>query len=244
MRRKNPVTTKVTMWGNRLYWPIAPVDLVILNFLPDWRWSHYVVCLDPHDDCGRDGQGTEVSKISHLGLSNYLDRMTSIRATIFFQLQAIELASELIAPPIGSLLMGRNLWSPMFVGLAIQSAGIGITLIMPETREFFKSIKYKDSSDPTEIQPILSSDNEDADTPLGKMPSRLKDYREALTFFQDWNIFLLLLTFLICIIGQRSIQLLLQYVSKRYGWTLAHVRPPVSTRAFSQQKLIRQDLCV
>lgn len=218
----------MTKWGDRLCWPIASIDLVILNFLLDWRGSHYVLCLDPHDDCGRDGQGTEVSNISRLGMSNYLDRM-SIRATIFFQLQAIELASELIAPPIGSLLMARNLWSPMFVGLAIQSAGIGITLIMPETREFFKSIKHKESSDPIEIQPIFTNKDEDADTPLGKMPSRLKDYREALAFFRDWNIFLLLLTFLICIIGQRSIQLLLQYVSKRYGWTLAHVRPPVST---------------
>lgn len=221
----------MTQWGDRLCWPIASIDLVILSFLPDWRWSHYVLCLDPNDGCGRDSQRTEVRNISRLCLNHYLDRM-SIRATTLFQLQAIELASELIAPPIGSLLMARNLWSPMFVGLAIQSAGIGITLIMPETRQFFKSIKYKESSNPIEVQPILSNNNEDADTPPGKMLSRFKDYREALAFFQDWNIFLLLLTFLICIIGQRSIQLLLQYVSKRYGWTLAHVSPPLSTQAF------------
>lgn len=156
------------------------------------------------------------------------------RATIFFQIQAAVLISELSAPPIGSVLMTHNLWLPMFLGLAIQAFCIGVALLIPETRGFFTSTEVTPVVSPEEIEPCISAKDNAEEEEMraeGMKLSPIEQFREAIKFLQhNWAVTLLVLTFLIASIGRQSMSVFLQYVSKRYGWILANV----STRSFSR----------
>ena len=148
-----------------------------------------------------------------------------VRATIFFQIQAAVLVSELLAPPIGSVLMTRNLWLPMFLGLAIQAFCIGVALLIPETRGFPTSSEATPAASSEEVEPCISEvEEEEQGRAEGIKLSQLERFRDAIKFLQyNWDVALLVLTFLIASIGRQSMSVFLQYVSKRYGWILANV---------------------
>ncbi|KAH8150986.1 uncharacterized protein LAJ45_05169 [Morchella importuna] len=141
------------------------------------------------------------------------------RSTLFFHLQACVLLSELVAPLLGSLLMSRNVWIPLLAGLAIQTLGIPIAALLPETK----------SAHPTTTDAESSEDEETAPPPKKEGES---DYRAVFSFLlADLNTALLVLTFLIATIGRQALEILLQYVSKRYSWPLATANILFSLRA-------------
>jgi sugar phosphate permease len=104
--------------------------------------------------------------------------------------------------------MSHNVWIPLFVGLAIQITTIPLGLAVPETRGLKAAEHRSNEEEEAEEEP--------------KKPSRLQ---EILKFLRtDINVTLLVSTFFVTIIGRQTLEILLQYVSKRYGWSLAKVR--------------------
>ncbi|KAH0603176.1 uncharacterized protein H6S33_008180 [Morchella sextelata] len=140
------------------------------------------------------------------------------RSTLFFHLQASVLLSELVAPLLGSLLMSRNVWIPLLAGLAIQTVGIPIAALLPETKSTHATTAAE------------GADDEEAPPPKQKKGE--SDYRAVLSFLlADLNTALLVLTFLVATIGRQALEMLLQYVSKRYSWPLATANMLFSLRA-------------
>lgn len=122
-------------------------------------------------------------------------------------MQACLLVAELIAPPLSSMLMSVNIRLPVFIGLGIQLFGILVTFALPDTRRLASGSSS-------------SSNNS---------KSKSNSIRNTLNFLlQDTNVALLAVTFVVVTVGQQTMMTLLQYVSKRYAWSLAEViHPPL-----------------
>lgn len=143
------------------------------------------------------------------------------RTTVFFQLQACVLFAELVAPPLSSILMSHNVWTPMYIALAIKVLGVLIASAIPETRgqELARQTPPNSSHEEQEGQERTSRPE------ITRKNS--SSHRDIMTFLrQDINVTLLVAIFLVITIGRQTMMLLLQYVSKRYDWSLAKAIPP------------------
>lgn len=192
------------------------------------RWLNHGRHTNHNHDCRCDEKGAKAGSESMLFFPSRLP--VRFRANIFFQIQATVLISELVAPPIGSMLMTRNVWLPMVLGLVIQAFCIGVALFIPETRDFSTSVKPLPAFSVNEIEPCLSEGEEGrVDSLEPTKTGYIEQYRQGMRVLQQqWDVILLVLTFLIASIGRSSLSVFLQYVSKRYGWILAKVgaEPP------------------
>ncbi|KAI5787895.1 major facilitator superfamily domain-containing protein [Pyronema domesticum] len=155
------------------------------------------------------------------------------RTTAFFQLQGCVLVSELIAPPVSAWLMSMSLYYPLLCSLALLVFAILVSCALPETRgsghEAAGAGVAAAAKPATETEPLLSDDP-------GLHPKRrrpaAKKHHGILSFLrQDINVTLLVMTFLMYTMGRQTMMLLIQYVSKRYNWTLAMAGELLSVRA-------------
>jgi hypothetical protein len=126
--------------------------------------------------------------------------------------------------------MTRSVWIPLIAALCFELLGFVFLVPLPETLpEKIAEDTTADphlSSDPLEREeeqrPLLDSDEMDS-----KKPSSLHELKESLSFLtRDTAVAALVFTFLASKVGRQSTDLLVQYVSKRYEWTIAQVRKP------------------
>jgi hypothetical protein len=142
---------------------------------------------------------------------------------VFFYRFCTDLVAECFIPPITSMLMSRNIWIPLVAAVICQGFSVALSLAVPETLPTIVAI------------PALSNHNttstvRDAD----EEPSEVAPAKDRKNFIQRCNdsfsfitgnptVAALVLTFMISKIGRQSLNILLLYVSKRYGWSLAKV---------------------
>ncbi|KAF8537766.1 major facilitator superfamily domain-containing protein [Trichophaea hybrida] len=151
------------------------------------------------------------------------------RTTAFFQLQACVLFAELVAPPLSSVLMSHNVWTPLLIALVIMVLVLLIACALPETRglEVANTEPSNSSGEEQEGDERISRPNLETSTRKNS-----NSHRDIMTFLrQDINVTLLVAIFLVITIGRQTTMLLLQYVSKRYDWSLAKSSLLLSLRA-------------
>ncbi|KAL4819992.1 major facilitator superfamily domain-containing protein [Aspergillus spinulosporus] len=139
------------------------------------------------------------------------------RSTIYFQLQAAVLISDILANPLSSFLMAHNAWTPGFLGLGIQTLATVLLMALPETVEFARGSRPLDASmdDCKEEEPTLCG-------------CWAKNFRSIVS---DRKVAGLVFSLLILTISAESMDFLLQYVSQRYGWSIAQSAMLLSLRA-------------
>ena len=126
---------------------------------------------------------------------------------------AAVLVSEFIAAPISSLLMDYNIWLPLVAGLISQILGVLIAIALPETLP------------PPTIDATNSLVADETAEDLRKSIKVWKKIEEIFEFlFRDKAVAFLVIGFLVLRLGRQSMSILLQYVSKRYDWSLSQVR--------------------
>lgn len=144
--------------------------------------------------------------------------LTGHRTPIFFGIQALILGTQMIAVPLGSVLMKRDLWLPMYLSIASLITGILVTLPMPETLK-------RD----TESEPLISHESEDDEpskdgnfvTNFVKVGiNAVKDFK---VLFTSSLMIALIFTFLVNNLTYLFVNLYLQYASRRYHWTIGEV---------------------
>ncbi|KAH8693930.1 major facilitator superfamily domain-containing protein [Talaromyces proteolyticus] len=144
------------------------------------------------------------------------------RAIIFFILQATVLCADILAPPLSSILMEYSVWIPCVLGLGIQLLGTAITIIIPETLHL--SVFHRD--------PAVNSDG-------NTRPSLTRQLKTNLaSIFRNRKVATLVISLMILTIGNESIDFLLQYLSKRYGWPIAKAAIMLSLRAIVEAVLL------
>ena len=152
------------------------------------------------------------------------------RVTTFFRVTAAMLACSFLAPPASAILMQRDPWIPMSLGLGLQALTIPIAMALPET---LGTVKYEEEESPPKRVRQDSVDNDAA--PIDALPSinltkagllgSFKSIASSITglsfLFKDRRILFLMLIYPALTATNSTDTLLLQYVSRRFSWTFA-----------------------
>jgi hypothetical protein len=138
------------------------------------------------------------------------------RSTMFFYLASAAVIGELIASPTVYFLMRINPWLPILLGLGGIIFSLSVSLFLPDTR---------DRGNPRDV---YESNSEEVTPPM-ELFVQWRTEAKALTSMGFLNCVwgqgqtMLLLTFLLTTLGRYAQEILLQYVTKRYGWSWSQV---------------------
>ena len=151
--------------------------------------------------------------------------------------------------------MTINLWLPFWIGVGVYLVALPMVMLLPDTRRHHTSSAGPHSLDvpfaPGEGQSLLNSDeladddvlNDHEPSASSKRPGFTttldKGLRQAEIELQDYlklfrssrNVALCLLIFLVTSLSDNNLNVLLQYVSKRYGWTISQAAYLFSLKA-------------
>ena len=127
-------------------------------------------------------------------------------------------------------------WIPLSLGLALQAVAIPVTMALPETLGFRKPA---DPTPPTPKRFSVNDEKAEAERPMTatepSMPLSKGSFSDTVRsllasfivnsafLFRDWRILFFGATYPVRMLVSPLGSLLLQYVSKRYQWTLARV---------------------
>lgn len=128
--------------------------------------------------------------------------------------------------PISAVLMTRNIWLPSCIAIGIEFIGFGLMFTLPETLQSTESAsgslnhltegELSDSSRPKKSYLLQDS--------WKKLKVMVKDaLGDSAFIFQNPELLLLISTFFVHILGRVSLGLILQYTSKKFGWSIAKV---------------------
>ncbi|WQF90194.1 Putative major facilitator superfamily, MFS transporter superfamily [Colletotrichum destructivum] len=146
------------------------------------------------------------------------------RSTIFSYLAAAVVGGELLASPLVYFLMGKDAWLSIYTGLGCLVLGTLVSLMLPETHPRGPG---HCSAETTQSLPWYYP-----------IRSELVKLGKAVLWmmWRDYYVLVLLFTFLLTTLGRFAQEILLQYVTKRYGWSWSQVRESpgllLSVRAF------------
>ncbi|EED19842.1 MFS transporter, putative [Talaromyces stipitatus ATCC 10500] len=158
------------------------------------------------------------------------------RSAMFFQFGVVVMGSEFLSNSLGSWLMLFSPWRPLLIGWGIIIIGLCLGLTLPETKNAFSSaISEPDYSEHemSDLSTVVDEEEQEGILPFAKAtgaahqpPSsawmKIKTSFLAYTFFfQDRQVVLLSSAFLVYKLSRGTAWFLIQYVSIRYGWSLA-----------------------
>lgn len=145
-------------------------------------------------------------------------------------MSAAEYVTSLASPPLSALLLSQNMWLPFWVGLGCLGVAAPLTMLLPrgDHSESKRSGRPSNAMDDRshESTPLLAapppaetkSKNSGASNAVRES---IRGYKEVLT--ESRNFRTMLFVFFLKGSASSSNALLLQYISKRYGWTFAQV---------------------
>ncbi|KAE8354466.1 major facilitator superfamily domain-containing protein [Aspergillus coremiiformis] len=141
------------------------------------------------------------------------------RASVFFVLSAAVLLAEILATPLSAWLMSWSPWLPFLLGGLCEGCGFLAAAIIPET--------LPKSSDESEPEPVREEHHDHlAPVPTAQWKAPLRNAGShamyLMTFIRgDANIFSISIAYLAASIGQQTLELIIQYASQRFSWTMA-----------------------
>jgi hypothetical protein len=146
------------------------------------------------------------------------------RTTIFLYLTASMLVAEMLAPLLAAKLMEKGDWLPLLLALGIQQVGISIAFFFPETLHLRDLPEPKDNDEVSiELQPKGGHFT---------LQAQLKNFQAAYTFLRsDYQLGLVVFSFMANRLGRQAITLLIRYASKRYNWEIKQAAYLLSFRA-------------
>lgn len=152
------------------------------------------------------------------------------RSTALFRLNSAAILAEILVSPISAYLMTFSLMFSYILGVGLVILGTIPVMFLPETLE---DVKLKQSI-PAESdrESDQNTENERVEQRSGKKEIFRQFTRQSREFIQStrfiWlnsNVSTMILVFFVTIIGRQSTNLLLQYVSKKFDWSIARVCP-------------------
>lgn len=134
------------------------------------------------------------------------------------------LLAEVLATPLSAYLMTFEPAFPYVLGLIIMLTGCLPIFFLPETLEDAKAKKLS--------QQNVSTDATGPTDPLDKavLPElihQIREFKESTRFiWRDWNVCLMIVTMFVSVISRQSSNMLLQYSSRKFNWSIARVWIP------------------
>lgn len=137
------------------------------------------------------------------------------RAQAFFNMAVMTLIAELVAPAVGSILVDwQGVYIPLLCAFPLQVASLVIFSLLPDTRlaENLENCNQVEGRHSTEALDRAGFAN------------WVKSLKRSCAPFQTKAIWLVTVCYISTMLARDTIDLLVQYVSKRFGWSLAKVR--------------------
>lgn len=133
------------------------------------------------------------------------------RTTVFFQLNAVSLGSQMIAGPLGGAMLIWDAWAPLLVALAIWVFTNLMVLTFPET------VRVHDRKMP-------QGEDRGGHNDLPRMTKLWRKAREGTVEVWDFvlgnkSVSFLMVSLVFTFLGRYVGDLLLQYSTDRYGWS-------------------------
>ncbi|KYG47559.1 hypothetical protein M433DRAFT_33285, partial [Acidomyces richmondensis BFW] len=148
------------------------------------------------------------------------------RAAIFLRAGALNLLAALAMPPLAAWLMTFNPWIPSLTGTVLGLIAVSVCILIPETLDYHQQVE--NPCQPEHLSNVMEGaipqdTNNMSQSVLATATHRwLAKINDSLAFLtKDWRVGALILCFLCHGFVSAAIQLLLQYVSKRYGLTFS-----------------------
>ncbi|KAJ5648884.1 uncharacterized protein N7484_002607 [Penicillium longicatenatum] len=150
------------------------------------------------------------------------------RSTALFRLTSCVLVAEVLATPFSAYLMTINLWIPYILGYVIMLVGYMNVFFLPETLEYAKRKR---------VNRRTADNSTEATTQLGKQSTlqalrhQLRDFTQSIKFmWADSSILWMIFLAFASMISRQSTVILLQYASKKFGWSIAQASLLISIR--------------
>ncbi|KAE8380390.1 major facilitator superfamily domain-containing protein [Aspergillus bertholletiae] len=145
------------------------------------------------------------------------------RAQAFFNIAVMTLIAELVTPAVGSILVDwRGVYTPLLCAFPLQVANMGIFGLIPDTRPPAKVVN--------EIiwDRLGGGDSTESSDETGQNKG-----------FANWSkaIWLVTVCYISTMLARETIDLLVQYVSKRFEWSLAKANYLISVKALVSMAL-------
>lgn len=129
---------------------------------------------------------------------------------------AVILISEILASPLSSILMWKSsAWLPSLLGLALEALSIFFVFLLPETRPVPKRYLSESHAD----DPVNNAGAAVSASLTSKLKATLS--RASSYWLLSPGILSILATFLFGSIGKQALQLVIQYASVRFDWSIA-----------------------
>nr|CDP23935.1 Putative protein of unknown function [Podospora anserina S mat+] len=154
------------------------------------------------------------------------------RATVFLQLNALFLGSQMLAGPLGGAMMVNDPWIPLWASLIIIGGANLLVLFLPETLHLHDKKNMATASE---------DDMDDERSGLQKLLYKTKTGLEEVWEFILGNksVGLLILSMTFVILGRFVGEILLQYATERYHWSWSRASYQLVIRnAFSMFTLL------
>lgn len=200
--------------------------MAVITFLPYRWWSNYGNNLDHNRGCGCRATRAKVWASLSTSYAHFIfpDKVViSGRSTVFFYRFCTDLIADLFTPPITSLLMNKNLWIPLLLAVAFQGISAVIASGLPETLPL-ADLEHSNGNEDSSPVATTSPEIDKHSTLNFHWMSWLRQVIQSFSFVTRHRaITALVFTFLISKVGRQATNILFQYVSKKYMWTVSEV---------------------
>ena len=144
------------------------------------------------------------------------------------------------ATPLSAALMSKNPWIPFILSSIIQFIGFLLAFSIPETL----SIDKQTQRNPMQAEEAEASQNSKTNSLRSRLLGLFQDgSKKDRSKWMGSNVQLLLFAFFVTTLSKQSMQLLLQYVSKRYNWSFAQASTALILRMKVANPSSRQVFC-
>lgn len=150
------------------------------------------------------------------------------RPSIFFYLSAVPMGCELISMPLTYVAMKRGPWFSVFSGLACMVTSVLIALLCPETRGMAAS-PPDDAAGRAGLRNLRPR--------LSALCEQVMALFQAM-FLENRRLGLLLSSLLFTTLGRYASTVLMQYTTKRFGWSWSQVRLSAQSGKTCRQDLV------
>ncbi|KAF7720138.1 Uncharacterized protein PECH_001148 [Penicillium ucsense] len=166
------------------------------------------------------------------------------RTTALFRLQSCAIVAEILATPLSAWLMQFDYWLPYTLGFFIIVLGCTPSLFLPDTLQEAKANKTRwleaanaasrETCDTVGIDSNVADANVDAPAKrsvLQEFADQAGEFVRSTQFiWRNISVLLIILSLLVAMLSRSSSIVLIQYVSKRFHWSIARSSLLISIR--------------
>lgn len=152
--------------------------------------------------------------------------LTSSSTAVYYRVGATAVVGELVVVPLSAMLLTKNPWLPLTLGMAFLIIGTCIPPFMPETLKLRRAANQ-------EVQQSLDRTEDGADDKRPLREQILSSFRNDIGHVYNFltksrKFIVLLLSFnLTVVVKYTKIEIMSQYVHNIFHWSWAKVSSPI-----------------